>query len=112
MEAFGQSKNTRRGLRRETEGGCQRPYLSVRSVGFYVAVSSCVCPGAAHFAQSYQGGTTEAEEWKVPPGSLGLATGLRVSYQSRGVGSLPSFSSAEHLPAPRAPLGMVLTGSP
>lgn len=38
MEAFGQSKNTRRGLRRETEGGCQRPYLSVRSVRFYVAV--------------------------------------------------------------------------
>lgn len=54
----------------------------------------------------------EQQRLKSGRSRLGPTTGLRVSYQSWGYVLSPASSFAEHLPAPPAPPGMVLTGSP
>lgn len=76
----------------------------LESVGCYAAISSCIFPGAAHFAQSYQRGTIEAEEWKIQPWVPQLGCGGGCPFSPQLPAALQNAAVAH--------LAVVLTGSP
>lgn len=66
-------------------------------VGFHVAVSSWIFPGATHLAQFYQGGTTEASRVEGP--ALGPIAKMWAGCPEPSAHSLPGFQLPCRRPA-------------